>query len=54
MSTLTQVQATFALIRKHKQYATSAVSAWQQGQADLAVRDPISGKTTMPKGERKI
>jgi capsid protein len=45
MSTLAQVQATFALIRKHKQYSASAVSAWQQGQADLAVSDPLGGST---------
>jgi hypothetical protein len=45
MSTLAQVQATFALIRKHKQYSASAVSAWQQGQADLAVNDPLGGST---------
>jgi capsid protein len=43
MSTLAQVQATFALIRKHKQYSASAVQAWQQGQADLTVGDPLSG-----------
>jgi hypothetical protein len=45
MSTLAQVQATLALIRKHKQYSASAVSAWQQGQADLAVSDPLGGST---------
>jgi hypothetical protein len=45
MSTLAQVQATFALIRKHKQYSASAVQTWQQGQADIAVGDPLSGNT---------
>jgi hypothetical protein len=45
MSTLAQVQATFALIRKHKQYSASAVQTWQQGQADIAVSDPVSGNT---------
>jgi hypothetical protein len=45
MSTLAQVQSTFALIRKHKQYSASAVSARQQGQADLAVSDPLGGNT---------
>jgi hypothetical protein len=44
MSTLAQVQATFALIRKHKQYGASAVAAWQQGQADAALNDPVSGR----------
>jgi capsid protein len=43
MSTLAQVQATFALIRKHKQYSASAVQTWQQGRADIAVSDPVSG-----------
>jgi capsid protein len=43
MSTLAQVQATFALIRKHKQFSASAVQTWQQGQADLSVSDPVSG-----------
>jgi hypothetical protein len=42
---LAQVQATFALIRKHKQYPAAAVQAWQQGQADIAVSDPVSGTT---------
>jgi capsid protein len=45
MSTLAQVQATFALIRKHKQYPASAVQSWQQSQADLAVGDPVSGNS---------
>src|SRR5262249_37066242 len=45
MSTLAQVQATFALIRKHKQYSTSAVQAWQQNQSDIAASDPVSGNT---------
>ena len=45
MSTLAQVQATFALIRKHKQYSASAVQTWQQSQADIAVSDPVSGNT---------
>jgi hypothetical protein len=43
MSTLAQVQATFALIRKHKQFSASAVQTWQQGQADITVSDPVSG-----------
>jgi capsid protein len=42
MSTLAQVQATFALIRKHKQYSASAVQTWQQGQADITDNDPAS------------
>lgn len=45
MSTLAQVQATFALIRKHKQYSASAVSAWQQGQSDVSYTNNVSGKT---------
>jgi hypothetical protein len=30
---------------KHKQYSAAAVQTWQQGQADIAVNDPVSGNT---------
>ncbi len=45
MSVMAQVQATFAVIRKHKQFSAPAVSAYQQGQADVSVQSPISGRT---------
>ena len=45
MSTMAQVQATFAVIRKHKQYAPSTVSAYQQGAADINVNMPISQRS---------
>jgi hypothetical protein len=45
MSILAQVQATFALIRKHKQYGRSAIDAFRQGQQDDTYQRPISGKT---------
>ena len=49
MSTLAQIQATFALIRKHKAYSQSAVSAFQQNQADSTATDPLTGQTLYSK-----
>ena len=45
MSLLAQVQATFALIRKHANTSAAAVQAWQQGQSDLAIDSPLGGRT---------
>lgn len=45
MSVMAQVQATFAVIRKHKQFAPSSVSAFEQGQSDLNVTVPSSGRS---------
>lgn len=44
MSIMGQVQATFAVIRKHKGYAPSSVSAFQQGQQDISVSIPPTGR----------
>ena len=44
MSVMAQVQATFAVIRKHKQFAPSSVSAYQQGQSDFTGVVPASGR----------
>lgn len=43
MSILAQVQATFAVIRKHKGSSSSAVQAFQQANADWEYTDPQSG-----------
>lgn len=40
MSVLAQVQSTFAVIRKHKQYSQQAVQGFQQGQADITFPGP--------------
>lgn len=45
MSVMAQVQATFAVLRKHKQFAPSSVSAYQQGQGDLNSVIPASGRS---------
>lgn len=45
MSLLAQVQATFALIRKHRRAGASAVSAFQQAQRDVTITTPVTGKT---------
>jgi capsid protein len=46
MSTLAQVQATFALIRKHKGYGPSAVEAFRNAQADVSLTAPLTGNQT--------
>jgi capsid protein len=45
MSTLAQIQATFALIRKHKQYSAAAINTFQQGNADVSLSSPYTGNT---------
>lgn len=45
MSTLAQIQATFALIRKHKNYSGGAISAFQGQQADVTFTAPLTQKT---------
>lgn len=45
MSVMAQVQATFAVIRKHKQFGPSSVSAYQQAATDLNVTMPVSGRS---------
>ena len=45
MSVLAQVQATFAVIRKHSGASASAVSAFQQAQADAMYSSPVTGNT---------
>lgn len=42
MSTLAAVRATYAVLRKHKKFSASAVSAYQQSNADLSVNNPSS------------
>lgn len=44
MSMLAQVQATFAVIRKHQSASSAAVAGFAQGQADLTVTDPVLGR----------
>lgn len=44
MSVMAQVQATFAVIRKHKQFGPSSVSAYQQAATDQNVSVPVSGR----------
>lgn len=46
MSVMAQVQATFAVLRKHKQFAPSSVSAYQQAQADVSAPNPVTGRAT--------
>lgn len=46
MSVLAQVQATFALIRRHKSHSASAVDAFRQAQADASGTAPPAGKTS--------
>lgn len=45
MSVMGQVQATFAVIRKHKQFAPSSVQAYQGSQTDLSTVNPVSGRS---------
>lgn len=45
MSLLAQVQATFAVIRKHRGGSSSAVQAFQQANTDWSYQDPITGNT---------
>lgn len=45
MSVMAQVQATFAVIRKHKQFGQSSVSAYQQAQTDVSSTLPVSGRS---------
>lgn len=45
MSVMAQVQATFAVIRKHQKFSPSSVSAFEGGQADIDVSVPASGRS---------
>ena len=45
MSTLAQVQATFALIRKHKRASAAAVNTFQQANRDVTITTPVTGRT---------
>lgn len=46
MSTLAAVQATYAVIRKHKRFGKSAIDAYQQANADLTINNPVGGLQT--------
>lgn len=46
MSVLAQIQSTFALFRKHKQFSAGAVSAFRQAQADVQGQNPFTGQDT--------
>lgn len=50
MSILAQVQATFAMVRKHKQYSVAAMQQFQQSNADIQYTSPWGGTTKYGKG----
>lgn len=45
MSTLAAVQASFAVLRKHKKFSAAAVQAFQQANAQQSYTNPASGQT---------
>lgn len=45
MSLMAQIQATFAVIRKHKGYSLAALQSFQQSEADIAATSSLTGRT---------
>ncbi len=49
MSTLAQIQSTFAAIRQHKQVSASAIDTFRCAQADVQTTNPFTGQDSFTK-----